>query len=63
LECVAYFDDGSQREGTFDADNQVTFTDVSGNQAERVEIVVEDSKPSSSITEALVNKLEDHNYG
>jgi hypothetical protein len=58
LECVAYFDDGSEMNGTFDAENRVTFNNVSGDKATRVELIIENPQPVSSITEALLKKLE-----
>jgi hypothetical protein len=63
LECVAFFDDGSQMKGTFGTDNRVTFEGVSGNQVKRVELVIENPKSSGSITESLLKKLEDCGRG
>jgi hypothetical protein len=57
LECVAYFDDGSQMEGSFDADNQVTFKGVSGDKVERVELKFENPEASASFTEQLLKRM------
>lgn len=57
LPCVVHFDDGTQMRGAFDANNEVAFQGVSGNQVERVEFVTDESDSGSSITEALLGNF------
>lgn len=57
LSCVAYFDDGSQMLGEFDASNQVAFYGVSGSHVDRIEFIAEESASGGSIIETLLGKL------
>jgi hypothetical protein len=59
LECVVHFDDGSQREGVFDENNQVGFQGVSGSLVDRVELKIENPDAAGSATESLLRKLGD----
>ncbi|MDR1662133.1 MAG: PAAR domain-containing protein [Azoarcus sp.] len=57
LKCVAHFDDGSERTGTFDAQNQVTFEGVSGNQVDRIDFKVADPVLTSSVATLFLNMI------
>jgi uncharacterized Zn-binding protein involved in type VI secretion len=57
LKCVVYFDDGSQMSGAFDANNQVTFNNVSGNKAKNVNIAFDVPVSSSSYVDLLLKRI------
>jgi len=57
LQCVAFFDDGSKMDGTFDTDNQVMFENVSGENVKRVEIKFENPDTGSSFADLLLERI------
>lgn len=59
LQCVAYFSDGSQETGTFDAGNAVEFErGDNGSACTRIELLYEhDARSSGSVTEALLSAI------
>lgn len=59
LECTAHFDDGSKMQGTFNKDNQISFTDVSGKNVNHIEFAIGADKQQKSIAEFLLNKISE----
>jgi uncharacterized Zn-binding protein involved in type VI secretion len=58
LSCIAHFDDGSKMSGTFDSNNLVSFSNVTGSKVNRLELGTSNQKQEYSVTEMLLNILK-----
>ncbi|MEN9658185.1 MAG: hypothetical protein RL571_1650 [Pseudomonadota bacterium] len=57
LECTAHFDDGTEMQGTFNNDNQISFADVSGKHVSRIVFPTTADEENPSIVELFLNKI------
>jgi hypothetical protein len=62
-QCIAHFDDGSTLSGTFNSDNQVTFTNPTGSICTRVEMPVANVGEHASVTDQLLSLITGSSQG
>lgn len=62
-QCIAHFDDGSTLTGTFNSDNQVTFTNPTGLTCTRVEMPVASVGEQVSVTDQLLSLITGSSQG
>lgn len=59
LSCITHFDDGSTLSGTFNNDNTVLFSGLSGATCTRVELKLSEGPEEKSVTEKLLSIVQE----